>query len=165
MMETNQSCLPSGYWSRRDSLRFLGAAALGVSLPLTVSPLLAIRVIGVGDAGCNIVLAAWSGGMPQTDGYQSKFACVTMGQQSSQAISQANQLHSGLAPIREVQLGPFGAGAAFPSPEWQPICTITHFDLWLRTLRWSFWWRVLAVVREVAWYPYWLAWRRVLVRW
>jgi hypothetical protein len=48
--------------------------------------------------------------MIQTDGYQPKFACVTMGQQSSQAISQANQLHSGLAPIREVQLGPFGAG-------------------------------------------------------
>lgn len=112
MMETNQSCLPSETWNRRDALRLLGAAALGVCLPFTGSPLSAIRVIGVGDAGCQIALAAWSGGMPQIDGYRPKFACVTMGQQSSQAISQANQRQSGLATIREVQLGPFGAGGS-----------------------------------------------------
>lgn len=112
MMELNQSDLPSDYWDRRNTLRLLGAAVLGISLPSTVSPSLAIRVIGIGDAGCNIVLAAWSSGMLQTDDFPTKFACVTMGQQSSQVISEANQLHSGLAPIREIQLGPFGAGGS-----------------------------------------------------
>ena len=95
---------------RRDTLQILGAAVLGISLPAMASPSAAIRIIGVGDAGCNIVLAAWSSGLLQVNEYRPEFACVTMGQQSSQAISEAQRLHPDIAPIRTAQLGPFGAG-------------------------------------------------------
>ena len=63
------------------------------------------RVIGVGGAGCNILLAAWSSGLLH-DG-RSQFACVCMG--STKEIASANMLHPDLAPIRTVQLGRFGA--------------------------------------------------------
>lgn len=95
---------------RRDTLRLLSAAVLGISLPAMASPSSAIRIIGVGDAGCNIVLAAWSSGLLQVNEYRPEFACVTMGQQSSRAISEAQRLHPDSAPIRTVQLGPFGSG-------------------------------------------------------
>lgn len=120
---------------RRNTLKWLGAAALGLSLPLpvvasqstdkvpiearaaedngdslSVSPAVACRVIGVGDAGCNIVLAARSSGLLQAKDCQSESACVSMGRQSIQTAIEANRLHPGVAPIRTVQLGRFGAG-------------------------------------------------------
>jgi cell division GTPase FtsZ len=57
-----------------------------------------------------IVISAWSSGLLQTDDHQPEFACVTMGQQSSRAISEAQRLDPDSAPIRTAQLGPFGAG-------------------------------------------------------
>ncbi len=96
--------------NRRHTLRLLSATVLGISLPAMASPSSAIRIIGVGDAGCNIVLAAWSSGLLQENEYRPEFACVTMGQQSSQAISKAQRLHPDSAPIGTVQLGRLGSG-------------------------------------------------------
>jgi cell division protein FtsZ len=95
---------------RRDTLRLLSAAVLGISLHAVASSRPAIRVIGVGDAGVHIVLSARSSGLLQANEYRPEFACVTMGQQSSQAISVAQRLHTDSAPIRTVQLGPLGSG-------------------------------------------------------
>lgn len=122
MTKINQSSLSSDIaatrtdrdMDRRDTLRLLGAAVLGISLPCSTQPPSAIRVIGVGDAGCNTLLTAWSGGTLQTEDHPTKFACVTMGQYSRQAIRQANQLCSGRAPIREVQIGQSGACGSVP---------------------------------------------------
>lgn len=114
-------------------MKWLGVSALGLNFPaaasqstdkvpigstaagdaddtLSVAPAVACRVIGVGDAGCNIVLAAWSSGLLQAKDCQSEFACVSMGQQSIRAVVEANRLRPDTAPIKRVQLGRFGAG-------------------------------------------------------
>ena len=95
---------------RRDTLRFFGAAVLGITLPVTATPSASIRVIGVGDAGIHVLLAARSYGLHHADDNQPAFACVTMGRQSILGISEAQRLHPGFAPIRTVQLGLFGSG-------------------------------------------------------
>lgn len=118
---------------RRNTLKWFGVSALGLNFPaaasqstgkgpidakgvedtgdtLSVTPAVACRVIGVGDAGCNIVLAAWSSGLLQAKDCQSEFACVSMGQQSIRAVVEANRLRPDTAPIKRVQLGRFGAG-------------------------------------------------------
>ena len=121
--------------ARRNTLKWLAAAAFGLHLPTLAfqstvklairdgarenpdksrigSKKVACRIIGVGDAGCNIVLAAWSSGLLQASDCQSNFACVSMGLQSISDAIAANRLHPGIAPIRTVQLGRFGAGGS-----------------------------------------------------
>lgn len=112
---------------RRKILKRFGAAALALNLPavasqstdtlpipgaapedldgdaLVTAPVVC-RVIGVGGAGCNILLAAWSSGLLH-DG-RSQFACVCMG--STKAVTCANMRRPDFAPIRTVQLGRFG---------------------------------------------------------
>ena len=118
---------------RRNTLKWLGAAALGLSLPavasqstdkvpialkaaedtgdtLSVTPVVACRVIGVGDAGCNILLATWSSGLLNAKDCQTEFACVSMGRQSIRDAIAANCRNPWSAPIRTVQLGKYGAG-------------------------------------------------------
>ena len=68
------------------------------------------RVIGVGDAGCNILLAAWSGGLLEAKECQTEFACVSMRRESIRAVVEANRLRPGTTLIKTVQLGRFGAG-------------------------------------------------------
>ncbi|MDP2367421.1 hypothetical protein [Rhodoferax sp.] len=120
--------------NRRSTLKWLGAVALGVSLPATVSqstelvslaviapdepdhlPLqtesVVCRVIGVGDAGRNILLAAWSSGLLQAKHCRAEFACVNMGRKSTRAVSKANRLNPGITPVKSVQLARFGAGS------------------------------------------------------
>jgi len=75
-----------------------------------VTPAVACRIIGVGDAGCNIVIAAWSSGLHQVKGCDAELACVSMGRQSIRTAIKANRVHPGITPIRTVQLGRFGAG-------------------------------------------------------
>ncbi|MBK7281407.1 hypothetical protein [Candidatus Aalborgicola defluviihabitans] len=118
---------------RRNTLYWLGAAALGVSFPavayqptenvpikLTVPEEagskpgepqeISCRVIGVGDAGSNIALAAWSSEPIRATHCRAGFACVSMGWQSIEAVVEANWLHPDIARIRPVQLGQYGAG-------------------------------------------------------
>jgi len=77
---------------------------------LSVIPAVDCRVIGVGDAGCNILLAAWSSGLLHANNCHPQFACVGMGPQSIRDATMANRLHPGIAPIKTVQFGQFGAG-------------------------------------------------------
>ncbi len=95
---------------RRETLQLLSAAVLGISLPTAATYRPAIRVIGIGGAGCQIILAARSDGLFHTDETPPEFACVSMGQQSRRVISDAYRLHPGFAPIRTVQLGQLGSG-------------------------------------------------------
>lgn len=118
---------------RRYSLQSLWAAALGLYLPELAFPSpvrvsiedaarerhdnsrigpkkVACRIIGVGDAGCNIVLAAWSSGLLHAPDCQSNFACVSMGRQSIRDAISANRRNPWNTPIRSVQLGKYGAG-------------------------------------------------------
>ena len=118
---------------RRYSLKSLWVAALGLYLPELAfqSPVgvsiedaaharhdnsrsgpkkVTCRIIGVGDAGCNIVLAAWSNGLLHAPDCQSDFACVSMGRQSVRDAISANRQKPWNAPIRPVQLGKYGAG-------------------------------------------------------
>lgn len=117
---------------RRKTLKCLGAAALGLSLPSVsfqstarvpmletvpekadnsppVTPAVACRVIGVGGAGCNILVSAWSSELLHTVEFRSQFACVSMERQSVLATRKANRLRRGIDPIRQLQLGRFGA--------------------------------------------------------
>lgn len=100
----------TGVGSRRETLRLLSAAFLGISLPTNATKMPAIRVIGVGDTGCQIMLSARSSGLHLASSSQPEFACVTMGQQSSQVIADAQRLNPGIAIIRTVQIGHFGSG-------------------------------------------------------
>jgi cell division protein FtsZ len=81
-----------------------------LAIATSVTNVVACRVIGVGDAGCNIVLAAWSSGLLQAQDCQAGFACVSTGRQSIFAAINANRLNPAMAPIKTVQIGRFGAG-------------------------------------------------------
>jgi cell division protein FtsZ len=119
--------------NRRNILKWLGAAAYGLNISALAfqstvevsivdaaherpensrvgSKKVACRIIGVGDAGCNIVLAAWSSGLLHAHDCQSDFACVSMGRQSIRDAISANRQNPWNAPIRPVQLGKYGAG-------------------------------------------------------
>jgi hypothetical protein len=118
---------------RRITLKCLGVSAFGLNFPavavqpsekvpivvvapedsgdtLSVPPAVACRIIGVGDAGCNIVIAAWSSGLLHANDCEVEFSCVSMGRQSIRGAIAANRLNPGTAPIRTVQLAQFGAG-------------------------------------------------------
>lgn len=118
---------------RRNTLKWLGAAALGLNVPsmafqpaervpinvavpdalaiaTSVTRVVACRVIGVGDAGCNIALAAWSSGRLQTKHCQAEFACVSMGRQSIDAVIESNKVNPGRAPVKALQIGRYGSG-------------------------------------------------------
>lgn len=134
---TNLACFKTDQlWGialdRRDALKWLGAVALGVRLPATAShstelvPLAVMvpqepdqfssmpesavcRVIGVGDAGCNIVMAASSSGLFHANHFGVEFACVNMGRHVTRAVIKANRLNPGVTAIKSVQLARFGA--------------------------------------------------------
>lgn len=118
---------------RRDLLKFLGASALGLTVPVavaqwtdrapiaitanesTVDPpmdatTVVCRIIGVGDAGCNLVLAAWSSGVLRAKDCHTEFACVIAGSQSTEAVIASNQMNPGMPPVQVVQIASYGAG-------------------------------------------------------
>lgn len=119
--------------NRRNTLAYFGAATLGMNLPAlafqptnetpipsaasgavneaaSVTPKVVCRVIGVGDAGINVLVAAFSSGLIHAPDCQPEFAAVSMGRKGIRAAILANRLHPEFAPIRPVQLGRYGAG-------------------------------------------------------
>ena len=118
---------------RRNTLKWLGATALGASLPalvfqaydnvptlgsesevasatLSATPKVTCRIIGVGDAGIRLAVAAYSSGVLYATESNPEFACVGMGRNGISAAIQANRLPPSIASIRPVQLGRYGAG-------------------------------------------------------
>lgn len=118
---------------RRNTLKWLGAAALGATVPAlafqaydmvptlgstseifdeapSAPPKVTCKIIGVGDAGIRVAVAAYSSGLLHATESNPEFACVSMGRNGISAAIQANRLHPGIAPIRPVQLGRYGAG-------------------------------------------------------
>lgn len=117
---------------RRTTLKLLGATALGLTLPALAyqpsesvplqgtapenvdctapaAPPVACKIIGVGGAGCNIAIKAYSSGLLHAADCHPQFACVSMERQSIQAIRKANRLRRGVEPIRPSLIGRFGA--------------------------------------------------------
>jgi cell division GTPase FtsZ len=119
--------------NRRNTLAYFGAATLGMNLPAlafqptsetpipsaasgavneaaSVTPKVVCRVIGVGDAGINVLVAAFSSGLIHAPDCQPEFAAVNLGRKGITAAIMANRMHPEFAPIRPVQLGRYGAG-------------------------------------------------------
>lgn len=68
------------------------------------------RLIGVGNAGCTLVVAAWSSALLRDTDCQAEFACVTMGEQSNWTLSEAHRRNPSMTPIRQVKLSDLGSG-------------------------------------------------------
>lgn len=119
--------------NRRNTLAYFGAATLGMNLPalafqptsetpipsaapgdvdeaLSGTPKVTCRIIGVGDAGIGVAVAAFSSGLIHAPDCQPEFAAVSMGRKGISAAIKANRQHPEYAPIRPVQLGRYGAG-------------------------------------------------------
>ena len=119
--------------NRRSTLKFIGAASLGLSIPalafhsadkepklgagsadagetFSAIPKITCRIIGVGDIGIQVVARAFSSGLIHAPDCQPGFAAVSMGRKGISVAITANRLHPELAPIRPVQLGRYGAG-------------------------------------------------------
>lgn len=119
--------------NRRNTLAYFGAATLGMNLPAlafqptgetpipsaasaavneaaSVTPKVVCRIIGVGDAGIGVAVAAFSSGLIHAPDCQPEFAAVSMGRKGITAAIMANRMHPEFAPIRPVQLGRYGAG-------------------------------------------------------
>ena len=102
--------LPALAFQPTDKVPILGSASEVVNETLSATPKVTCRIIGVGDAGINVAVAAFSSGVLHTADCQPEFACVSMGQMGIRAVINANRLHPGIAPIRPIQLGRYGAG-------------------------------------------------------
>lgn len=68
------------------------------------------KVIGIGGAGCNIVLAAWSSAVLESAELRPQFSCVDLGEQALRYVAAASENHAERAPIRTFALAPVGAG-------------------------------------------------------
>lgn len=118
--------------NRRSTLKFIGAASLGLSFPalafqsagkvpklggasgdadeaLSAIPKITCKIIGVGDIGIQVVARAFSSGLIRAPDCQPEFAAVSMGRKGISVAIMANRLHPEFAPIRPVQLGRYGA--------------------------------------------------------
>ncbi len=102
--------LPALAFQPTDKVPILGSASEVVIETLSATPKVTCRIIGVGDAGINVAVAAFSSGVLHTADCQPEFACVSMGQMGIRAVINVNRLHPGIAPIRPVQLGRYGTG-------------------------------------------------------
>jgi hypothetical protein len=112
-----------------DRRRFLKGLGVGLSFPSNASaawstPLSAAerrrvsgaqrgaksgKIIGIGGAGCNCVLAMRSGVDLETAEYVPEFICVDLGGQTLPYI-EADSSPAGGPPIKTMSLGPLGAG-------------------------------------------------------
>lgn len=78
--------------------------------PVSETASVVCRIIGVGNAGCSLVVAAWSSALLRGTDCQAEFACVTMGEQSNWALSEAHSRNPGMTPIQQVSLSDLGSG-------------------------------------------------------
>lgn len=116
---------------RRHFLKGFGVGIAGLSFPATASPAWlqqsatagqslwsgsngrsagSCRVIGIGGAGCNIVRAAWLGGVLESAELKPEFICVDLGQQALRYVTAASDAAPERTPIKTVALAPLGAG-------------------------------------------------------
>lgn len=67
-------------------------------------------VIGIGGAGCNIVLATWSSAIWADADQRPEFSCVDLGEQALRYAAAASEHHPERVPIKTLSLSPVGAG-------------------------------------------------------
>jgi cell division protein FtsZ len=115
---------------RRRFLKGLGAGAVGLTLPAVASATgsasmgttadnsrlsgsrssaRSCKIIGIGGAGCNCVLAMQSGAALDSAEYVPEFICVDLGGATLPYI-EADSRPAGGPPIKTMSLGPLGAG-------------------------------------------------------
>jgi len=96
--------------TRRNMLQWIGVAAIDLSLPAMASTTARCKVIGVGDAGCNMVISAWSAGSLRSPDCQLEFSCVFTGSETLEAVTHAQRPNPFAAPIGILQLAELGTG-------------------------------------------------------
>lgn len=95
---------------RRRFLIGLGTGIAGLNLPVFASLALSCKIIGIGGAGCNLVVALRKNDALTEGGAKLDYVCVDLGQQVLRSVEATNHIDSALKPIKALMLAPFGAG-------------------------------------------------------
>ena len=101
--------------TRRNTLQWIGVTALGPSLPSIASQSPLCRIIGIGNAGCRIILRTCSSSELRSDAYWLEYACVSSGPEITFDVACMRVANLGLAPIRNLQLSKLGNGGDIDS--------------------------------------------------
>lgn len=95
---------------RRYFLKGLGAGTVGLSLPPTASSARSCKIIGIGGAGCNFVLASSrSGTIPVSSEWVPEFICIDLDLDVLNSVDADNAAMHGGAPIKTLSLAALGA--------------------------------------------------------
>lgn len=92
--------------NRRQLLLAIGAGLASLSLPTNAAPNPRIVVMGIGGAGCNLVVALRGSNALNQAGAVLEYVCVDLGENALQSVD-ADPV---LRPIKTLKLAPFGAG-------------------------------------------------------
>lgn len=95
---------------RRRFLIGLGTGIAGMSLPAFASLALSCKIIGIGGAGCNLVVALRGSDALTHAGALLDYVCVDLGERSLRSVEAANHADPALTPIKTLMLAPLGAG-------------------------------------------------------
>ena len=95
---------------RRYFLKRLGAGTVSLSLPPMASSAKSCKVIGIGGAGCNFVLAASrSGAIPASSQWAPEFLCIDLDQEVLNYVDVDHAAMPGGSPIKTISLATLGA--------------------------------------------------------
>lgn len=95
---------------RRYFLKGLGAGAVGLSLPPTASSERSCKIIGIGGAGCNFVLASSrSGAVLKSAEWVPEFICIDLDLEVLNYVDADNAAMPGCPPIKTISLATLGA--------------------------------------------------------
>jgi cell division protein FtsZ len=95
---------------RRKFLIGLGASIASLSLPAFASQAPSCKVIGIGGAGSNLVVALRASNVLNQAGAVLDYVCVDLGPQALRSVEVANNADPALPLIKTLMLAPFGAG-------------------------------------------------------
>ena len=95
---------------RRRFLIGLGTGIAGMSLPVFASLATSCKIIGIGGAGCNLVVALRGSNALNQAGAVLDYVCVDLGEHALQSVEAANAANPAQTPIKTLMLAPFGAG-------------------------------------------------------
>lgn len=97
---------------RRHFLQGLGAGLTGMTLPAyaAVNSIPKVVVMGIGGAGCNLVVALRASNRLNRDDMALDFLCIDLGPHSLRSVEATNDANPTLKPIKTLMLASLGAG-------------------------------------------------------
>lgn len=95
---------------RRQFLQAFGAGVASLSLPAFALPDTSCKIVGIGGAGCNLVVALRASNVLSQAGAVPDYVCVDLGPRALRSVEVANDADPALTPIKTLMLAPFGAG-------------------------------------------------------